>query len=102
MKYVFVFVRHLFGEPEVMKKDVIYWMTDRTPHEALPQPETGLRQFFRLVTSEVSLWFEEHSTHNSLGIKPKAEIIKVNKFKNYFEERQKMTESVSFFCFTEN
>ena len=41
------------------------------------------RQYFRLVTSEVSVWYEEHSTPNPLGIKPpdSVKIIKGNKFK---------------------
>jgi hypothetical protein len=42
----------------------LIWMTDRTPHEALPQKTAAVRQFFRLVTSDVSHWFAKHSTPN--------------------------------------
>ena len=45
-------------------------MTDRTPHESLPLDETTYRQFFRLVTSQVSLWYEDHSTPDPNGVKP--------------------------------
>ncbi|KAI8838160.1 hypothetical protein BJ741DRAFT_127827 [Chytriomyces cf. hyalinus JEL632] len=58
----------------------IAWITDRTPHESLPQPKAGFRQFFRLVTSEVSGWYEEHSTPSELGVEPTAQIIKGSKF----------------------
>ncbi|KAJ3219598.1 hypothetical protein HDU81_000289 [Chytriomyces hyalinus] len=58
----------------------IAWMTDRTPHESLPQPQSGFRQFFRLVTSEVSGWYEEHNTPSELGIAPNCDIVKGNKF----------------------
>ncbi|TPX72506.1 hypothetical protein CcCBS67573_g05809 [Chytriomyces confervae] len=60
----------------------ICWMTDRTPHESLPQPKAGFRQFFRLVTSELSAWYEEHSTPSELGVAPKCMIVKGNKFLN--------------------
>ena len=48
----------------------IGWITDTTPHEALPVSEAGYRQFFRLVASEVSVWYSKHSTPNPLGITP--------------------------------
>ncbi|TPX72518.1 hypothetical protein CcCBS67573_g05810 [Chytriomyces confervae] len=60
----------------------ICWMTDRTPHESLPQTKAGFRQFFRLVTSELSAWYEEHSTPSELGVAPNCEIVKGNKFLN--------------------
>ncbi|KAJ3232734.1 hypothetical protein HDU78_006874 [Chytriomyces hyalinus] len=60
----------------------ICWMTDRTPHESLPQPKAGFRQFFRLVTSELSAWYEEHNTPSELGVEPGCEIVKGNKFLN--------------------
>ena len=42
----------------------------RTPHESLVLPERAYRQFFRLVTSQVSLWYKDHSTPNPLGVEP--------------------------------
>mmetsp|Transcript_21636 Transcript_21636/g.48344 ORF Transcript_21636/g.48344 Transcript_21636/m.48344 type:complete len:456 (+) Transcript_21636:59-1426(+) len=42
----------------------LVWMTDCTPHEALPQAQAGPRQFFRLVMPYISHWFADHSTPN--------------------------------------
>ena len=61
----------------------MYWITDRTPHEALLLNKGTYRQFFRLVTSEVSFWFQDHSTKNSLGVVPDpkfARILEGSKF----------------------
>jgi len=59
------YLRPLFGHKGTnLKEGQLIWMTDRTPHEALPQESAGVRQFFRLVTSEVSHWFAKHSTPN--------------------------------------
>ena len=62
----------------------MYWMTDSCPHESMPLPELTYRQWFRYVTSAVSVWYEKHSTKNRLGIKPNCQIIFDDKFgKNY-------------------
>ena len=45
-------------------------MTDRTPHESLPLKPGQYRQYFRLVTSNVSVWYAKHSTPNPLGCTP--------------------------------
>ena len=42
----------------------------RTPHESLPLKRKKFRQFFRVVTSRVSLWYRDHSTANPLGVVP--------------------------------
>jgi len=55
----------------------MYWITDRTPHESLALPEGTFRQFFRLVTSQVSFWYKDHSTENPRGVKPDTTITKV-------------------------
>ncbi|KAJ2988674.1 hypothetical protein HDV02_005451 [Globomyces sp. JEL0801] len=60
----------------------IIWITDMTPHESVPLKQRTFRQYFRLVTSEISGWYEEHSTPNPNGVKPNAPIIKGNKFGN--------------------
>eukprot|EP01125_Pyxidicula_operculata_P000825 TRINITY_DN1072_c0_g1_i6.p2 TRINITY_DN1072_c0_g1~~TRINITY_DN1072_c0_g1_i6.p2 ORF type:complete len:113 (+),score=30.52 TRINITY_DN1072_c0_g1_i6:1065-1403(+) len=81
-------MRHYLGKPTLMEKDFIYWIRDVTPHEALPlklsasssSSSPQYRQFLRLVTSEVSIWFKDHSTSNELGIEPCATIIYGNKF----------------------
>lgn len=73
-------LRLFLGKGRKMRKNVLYWMTDATPHESLPLAETTMRQYFRLVTSDVSGWFSKHSTENPLGIKPDCEIIELDKF----------------------
>ena len=75
------------GEPQMMKAKTVYWITDRTPHESLPLKEDAYCQYIRLVTSKVSLWFEEHSTKNPLGVVPDPEItaiVKGSKFEDKF------------------
>lgn len=59
--------------------NTLYWMTDKTPHEALPSTST-YRQFFRLVSEDVSAWFTEHNTPNPLGVEPSCPKVGVNKF----------------------
>ena len=58
----------------MMRPGQVYWITDRTPHESLPIKEKIMRQFFRIVTSEVSFWFRDHSTPNPLGVLPDPKI----------------------------
>ena len=65
------------GQCTTMEANTMYWMTDRTPHESLPLKEGTYRQYIRVVTSEVSLWFEEHSTKNPFGVAPDPEITKI-------------------------
>ena len=71
------------GEGEVLKPGQLYWITDRTPHESLSLKEGTFRQFFRIVTSDVSLWYKDHSTANPMGVEPDPSITKIvigNKF----------------------
>ena len=63
-------LRESLPEGRDLQAGEIAWITDTTPHEALPVSEAGHRQFFRLVASEVSHWYSEHSTPNPLGIVP--------------------------------
>ena len=62
-----------------MDPNTMYWITDRTPHESLPLNNNTYRQYFRLVTHQVSLWFEDHSTKNPLGAVPDPIITKIVK-----------------------
>lgn len=67
----------------LMKANTLYWITDRTPHESLPLTKRTYRQFFRVVTENVSLWFADHSTPNPYGVLPDRNITKIvkgNKF----------------------
>jgi len=59
-------LRPFLGPPTQLEANELVWLTDRTPHEALKQSQEGYRQFFRLVTHEISFWLEEHSTPNPL------------------------------------
>jgi hypothetical protein len=65
--------------PVRMPANTLFWLHDRTPHASLPVNNTE-RQFFRLVTSEVSVWFAKHSTLNRLGVAPCCKIIEIDKF----------------------
>ena len=79
-------LREFMPKGEVMEKDSLYWFTDRTPHEALPLKGREHRQFFRLVTSQVSLWYIDHSTKNPLGVIPDPEITKIVKGSKFDKE----------------
>ena len=71
------------GAGKVLDPGQLYWITDKTPHESLPLRERTYRQFFRLVTADVSLWYKDHSTTNPLGVEPDPGITKIvvgNKF----------------------
>ena len=76
------------GKRRWMKAKALYWITDRTPHEVLPMMKSGYRQYFRLVTDDVSIWYEEHSTLNPNGVMPDPKITKIikgNKFDYQFD-----------------
>jgi len=75
-------IRNEIGEGQYMKNNNIYWLTDATPHEAMPSEIQGefLRQFFRLVVGEIAVWFSKHNTSNPTGYSPNAPIIDMNKF----------------------
>ena len=75
-------LRHLLGEPITCAGNHLYWLTDRTPHEALPHTVRGYRQFFRLVMSDLSFWYTEHNTPNPLvpTLPDSVQIISESKF----------------------
>lgn len=60
----------------------LIYITDHTPHEALPMKESGYRRFFRLVFGEIDVWYAQHSTPNPLGFTPAktTKILYENKF----------------------
>ncbi|KAI9326817.1 hypothetical protein DFJ73DRAFT_964981 [Zopfochytrium polystomum] len=73
----------------LLAANAIAWMTDRTPHESVPvvagEGVGGrvFRQYFRLVTSRVTAWYEAHSTRNDeCGVAPPAgvRVVKEDKF----------------------
>jgi hypothetical protein len=64
------------------KKNKVYWITDKTPHESLPNntDKPVYRQFVRIVVGPIGAWYSQHNTPNPLGIKPDAPVIDTNKF----------------------
>lgn len=66
----------------VMEPNILYWFTDSAPHESLPLAPGTFRQWFRLVTHKVDLWYADHSTANPLGILPSCRIVSGDKFAN--------------------
>jgi hypothetical protein len=80
------------GDCEHLRKDIestpltsiqankLYWMTDSCPHESMPIAHGTLRQWFRLVTHKVGLWYAKHSTPSPFGVLPKCPIIWEDKF----------------------
>ena len=69
-----------------LQANELAWMSDLTPHESLPMPRGGRRQYFRLVAGEVSAWYRDHSTPNpsfDLAAVPGAPpVVLGNKFEN--------------------
>ncbi len=68
------------GSQIMCKENQLYWITDKTPHESLPMKTDCYRQFFRLVTSEVTVCYNSHSTANPLGIQPNCTVVYGDKF----------------------
>lgn len=74
-------LRPLLGPSTKLAANQLIWMTDCTPHEALPQAASEYRQFFRVVTSQISHWFAQHSTPNPyVAIPENVVVVKANKF----------------------
>ena len=75
-------LRTALGPGHTLPANCLVWLTDRTPHESMPLRAGTHRQFFRLVTSNVSVWYAAHSTPNPLGVKPpeSVRIIEQDKF----------------------
>jgi hypothetical protein len=67
-------------EAQDMEPGRLYWLTDLTPHEAMPALESGPRQFFRLVSPKIGVWFTKHNTPNPLGVQPGAPLEHGSKF----------------------
>lgn len=75
--------RSILGEGRRLKAGELCWITDRTPHEALPLDSHDPlvhRQFFRVVVGPVGVWYSKHNTANPLGIAPDAAIVHDDKF----------------------
>ena len=70
----------------LLKPGKVYWMSDRAPHESLPMKVTTMRQFFRIMTSEVEFWFKDIYTANPLGVLPDPNVTEMVVGKDYSEE----------------
>lgn len=68
------------GNCHKLEANKLYTIGDRQPHESLPTVGTYVRQFFRIVGPEVSVWWKQHSTENPLGVQPNAKILTHSKF----------------------
>lgn len=66
-------MRNLLG------RHTLYWMTKKTPYEALPMIEDGWVIFFRVVTHQLSFWNEQYCTPNPNGVVPDPKITKIIK-----------------------
>eukprot|EP00980_Cylindrotheca_fusiformis_P013885 scaffold3598_cov115-Cylindrotheca_fusiformis.AAC.21 len=76
------YLRPFFGKGTKLQAGELIWMTDCTPHEALPQEVSGHRQFFRVVTPHVSHWYAAHSTKNpKVDLPSNVTVVHASKFK---------------------
>jgi len=76
------FLREFFPKSSLLQANELVWITDTTPHEALPVTEDCYRQFFRVV-GKLSAWYEKHSTPNPLGIRDESvKILTDDKFQS--------------------
>jgi hypothetical protein len=74
----------------VVEPNQMLWITDRTPHESLPLKKGEFRQYFRFVTSQVGIWYEDHSTKNDCGVVPPetVRIVKGSKFDSVHQSKE--------------
>jgi len=70
-------LRDLLCKQNTLHSGQLVWLTDKTPHESLPMKQDCHRQYFRVVSSSVSVWYSKHSTPNRLGITPNAATTKI-------------------------
>lgn len=75
-------LRDQLGQSRLLDANELVWFTDAVPHESLSPQQSSVRQFFRLVTSAVDLWYVDHSTPNPFGVAPPSHVQLVcgNKF----------------------
>jgi len=50
-------LRSGLGRLTLLAAGELLWLTDMTPHESLPLSAGTARQYFRLLTREVSIWY---------------------------------------------
>jgi hypothetical protein len=82
-------MRPRLGPPRLLEAGELCWLTDRTPHEALPLPndkDRVYRQFFRLVAGPIDVWYARHNTPNPLGLQPEARVSYEDRFAGESED----------------
>ena len=68
-------IKPYLGEPTTLRGNAVYWITDRTPLKMFPPNcNESYFQYFQIVTSQVSYWFEEFSTSNPFDVFPDKEM----------------------------
>ena len=79
-------MREYLPKGELLKANELCWFTDTTPHESLPlkpiNPDDKFvyRQFLRIVSGRISVWYSQHNTPNPSGLLPDCPISDDNKF----------------------
>jgi hypothetical protein len=73
-------MRERLGAGTSLKAGELCWLTDTTPHEALPVPSATPRSFFRLVVGPLSAWHALHNTPNPVGVLPDCVVTYEDKF----------------------
>ena len=83
-----IFEQTRVRRPIALQAGELFWMTDRTPHESIPLEAGAARQFFRLVTGGIGMWYAAHSTPNPLGTQPEAVVVHHDKFTGKVQQKQ--------------
>ena len=61
----------------MMEPDKVYRITERTPLDNLPLKKQTKVQFFRITTSKVPFWCQDHYTASPLGVLPDPRITEI-------------------------
>ena len=88
---------------EDMNARNMYWLSDRTPIQHFPLKKRAYCQYFCLVTSQVSLWFEDHYSKNPLGVTPDNRVTMIVKGNKSMQEKPNIAtqirESLEIDCY---
>mmetsp|Transcript_3591 Transcript_3591/g.4127 ORF Transcript_3591/g.4127 Transcript_3591/m.4127 type:complete len:378 (+) Transcript_3591:95-1228(+) len=59
-------LRKFIGVGTKLPENQLVWMTDRTPREEIAMKTSGHQQYFQVVASDISVWYENCYTQNPL------------------------------------
>jgi hypothetical protein len=83
-------LRGIIGPGTKLQAEELIWMTDCTPHEALPQEDPGFRQFFRVITPYISHWYADDSTPNpNVSLPESVKVVHGSKFEHVADDEMK-------------